>query len=47
MSLTLWGRLTSSNVQKVVWTLGELELPFEHIWVGAPRRAPIPPSIVP
>lgn len=38
MSLTLWGRLTSSNVQKVVWTLGELELPFEHIWVGGAKK---------
>lgn len=34
MAITVWGRLTSSNVQKVIWTLGELELPFEHIVVG-------------
>jgi glutathione S-transferase len=34
MAITVWGRLTSSNVQKVIWTLGELEMPFEHIVVG-------------
>ncbi len=34
MAITVWGRLSSSNVQKVIWTLGELELPFEHIVVG-------------
>jgi len=34
MSLTLWGRMSSVNVQKVVWTARELELPFERIDVG-------------
>ena len=34
--ITLWGRLSSSNVQKVVWTLEELELPYEHVQVGGP-----------
>ncbi len=34
MAITVWGRLTSSNVQKVIWTLGELELPYEHVVVG-------------
>jgi glutathione S-transferase len=34
MTITLWGRLTSSNVQKVVWALGELGLSFDHIPVG-------------
>jgi glutathione S-transferase len=34
MAITVWGRRTSSNVQKVIWTLGELELPFEHVVVG-------------
>jgi hypothetical protein len=32
--ITLWGRLSSCNVQKVVWALEELELPYEHIPVG-------------
>lgn len=32
--ITLWGRLTSANVQKVVWVLEELELDYEHIQVG-------------
>ena len=34
MAITLWGRKTSANVQKVHWTLGELGLEFEHIIVG-------------
>jgi glutathione S-transferase len=29
--ITLWGRLSSSNVQKVVWTLEELGMSYEHI----------------
>lgn len=33
-SITLWGRPSSSNVQKVVWTLAELGLPHEHVPVG-------------
>lgn len=32
--LTLWGRRSSFNVQKVLWLLGELELPFRHIEAG-------------
>lgn len=32
--LTLWGRLSSCNVQKVVWLLEELQLPYEHIPAG-------------
>jgi glutathione S-transferase len=32
--ITLWGRPSSVNVQKVLWTLAELELPFEHIDAG-------------
>ncbi len=28
--LTIWGRSTSSNVQKVLWTCEELGLPFER-----------------
>jgi glutathione S-transferase len=31
MAITLWGRATSSNVQKVRWALGELGLSYEHI----------------
>jgi glutathione S-transferase len=34
MSITLWGRLNSANVQKAVWALEELELPFEHVPLG-------------
>ncbi len=32
--LKVWGRNTSSNVQKVIWALGEMKLPFERIDVG-------------
>jgi len=32
--LKLWGRGSSLNVQKVLWTLGELGLDFEHVEVG-------------
>lgn len=34
MAITLWGRLTSANVQKVVWALGELCLDYEHVPLG-------------
>jgi glutathione S-transferase len=34
MSITLWGRPSSSNVQKVRWALGELELDYEYIPLG-------------
>lgn len=34
MAITLWGRPSSSNVQKVRWTLAELGLDYEHILVG-------------
>ena len=33
-SRIVWGRPTSSNVMKVLWTLEELGLPFERIDVG-------------
>lgn len=36
--ITLWGRLSSGNVQKVVWVLEELELPHEHIPLGGPFK---------
>lgn len=32
--LKVWGRLTSSNVQKVMWAVGELELAHERIDLG-------------
>ncbi len=34
MKRIVWGRATSSNVMKVLWCLGELDLPFERIDVG-------------
>ncbi|MBV9249823.1 MAG: glutathione S-transferase [Acetobacteraceae bacterium] len=34
MRRVVWGRATSSNVMKVLWGLGELNLPFERIDVG-------------
>ena len=32
--LTIWGRATSSNVQKVLWTCEELAVPFDRIEAG-------------
>jgi glutathione S-transferase len=32
--LTIWGRLNSVNVQKVLWCCDELELPYERIDAG-------------
>jgi glutathione S-transferase len=32
--LTVWGRRSSFNVQKVMWLIGELELAHEHIDAG-------------
>ena len=34
--LTIWGRLSSINVQKVVWAAGEVGQDFERIDVGGP-----------
>jgi glutathione S-transferase len=34
--LKVWGRKTSSNVQKVMWAIGEIGLPHERIDVGGP-----------
>lgn len=34
MSLTLWGRRNSSNVQKALWALEEMGVAYEHIRVG-------------
>jgi glutathione S-transferase len=32
--LKVWGRNTSSNVQKTIWALAEMKVPFERIDVG-------------
>jgi glutathione S-transferase len=32
--LRVWGRRSSANVQKVLWLVGELGLPHEHVPVG-------------
>ncbi len=32
--LTIWGRVNSINVQKVLWCCGEVDLPFERIDAG-------------
>ena len=34
--MKLWGRRSAFNVQKALWALGELGLPFEHVEVGGP-----------
>jgi glutathione S-transferase len=34
MAITLWGRISSANVQKVRWALAELGLAYEHIPMG-------------
>jgi glutathione S-transferase len=34
--LKIWGRTTSSNVQKVLWCCAELDIPFERVDVGGP-----------
>ncbi|MBV9863059.1 MAG: glutathione S-transferase family protein [Alphaproteobacteria bacterium] len=34
--LKIWGRATSSNVQKVLWCCSELEIPFERVDIGGP-----------
>ena len=35
MSITLYGRHTSYNVQKVLWFLDQLELEYQHIELGS------------
>ncbi len=32
----IWGRNTSSNVQKVMWAIGEMGIPHERIDIGGP-----------
>jgi glutathione S-transferase len=34
MTIRIWGRATSVNVQKVTWALAEMEIPFERIDAG-------------
>jgi glutathione S-transferase len=34
--LKVWGRVTSSNVQKVMWAIGELGLAYERVDIGGP-----------
>jgi glutathione S-transferase len=34
--LKIWGRNTSSNVQKVMWAIGEMNLPYQRIDIGGP-----------
>jgi glutathione S-transferase len=34
--LKIWGRSTSSNVQKVLWCCAELDLPFDRVDIGGP-----------
>src|SRR5215469_550320 len=34
--LKIWGRNTSSNVQKVLWCCGELGIPLDRVDVGGP-----------
>lgn len=36
--ITLWGRLSSANVQKAVWALEELELGYRHVPLGGPYK---------
>lgn len=36
MSLTAWGRLSSINVQKVMWALDEIGLAYQHVPAGGP-----------
>src|SRR5262245_30714017 len=34
--LKIWGRNTSSNVQKAMWAIGEIGLRYERIDIGGP-----------
>jgi glutathione S-transferase len=55
MQRIVWGRVTSSNVMKVLWGLAELDLPFERVDAGgafgktdtAEYRAMNPTGLVP
>lgn len=41
--LEVWGRRSSFNVQKVMWLIGELELPRRHFNLGASSAASMIP----
>ena len=49
--ITILGRRNSANVQKVMWTLGELDLPYQRNDVGGsfgyPEDYPSPNHVVP
>lgn len=45
--LTLWGRTSSANVQKVLWTLEELGVPYTHHQVGGQYGGLDTPSFSP
>ncbi len=36
MTITVWGRKNSANVQKVTWALGEMGVEFDSVRVGGP-----------
>ena len=36
--LTVWGRRSSFNLQKVMWLIDELELTHEHVELGGAVR---------
>src|SRR3979411_1320311 len=36
LTMKIWGRTTSSNVQKVMWAIGEMGLKYERVDVGGP-----------
>ena len=38
--IKIWGRNTSSNVQKVMWAIGEIGLPHQRIDIGGLRYPP-------
>lgn len=42
--IKIWGRANSINVQKVMWTVGELGLDFERIDAGGAFGGWIRPS---
>ena len=45
--MKVWGRRSAFNVQKVLWAIGELRLPHEHIDAGgsAGGSAPSPAEV--
>lgn len=49
--ITVLGRRNSANVQKVMWTLGELNLPYQRLDIGGsfgyPADYPNPVKVVP